>query len=90
MHAFLLVAGVLAVAVPGLAWQIRRALRASRSLPATETQTSVVRPAPDTEPGIDLALRDECELLWSMPAFSSGHARMRDHLRNRRTEGEQA
>lgn len=90
MNAFLLVFGVLTVAGPALVWQIRRALRASRPLPAAEPQASVARLARDTEHGIDLALQDECELLWSMPAFNSGRARMWAALRDVQQKGEQA
>ncbi|MFD4968891.1 hypothetical protein [Streptomyces sp. NPDC058424] len=44
-------------------------------------QTPRPRPAVvDTEPGINLADRDACELLWAMPAYDPATARLNDRL----------
>ncbi|MFB6955520.1 hypothetical protein ACFCYB_00435 [Streptomyces sp. NPDC056309] len=37
-------------------------------------------PVVDTEPGINLADRDACELLWAMPAYDEATARLNDRI----------
>ncbi|WP_439947247.1 hypothetical protein [Streptomyces sp. BBFR109] len=72
MNALLLISGVLAVAVPGLVWQVRHAVRAGRARRyVAPPPRLIVRPRRETEPGINLALRDECELLWAVPAYGT-------------------
>lgn len=71
--------GVCAVAV-----QARRALRHEAAFeeqaparPAVVTRpAAVAAPVRDYEPGINLALRDDCELLWALPARHPGLDRL--------------
>lgn len=69
-----------------VAWQTRHALgeplvRARAGLPPT---------AADNKPGAHIADHDECELIWSMPAFDpdldAGCDRLRQALRDHREE----
>lgn len=78
-----------AVAV-ALAWQVRRALREPLERDRIVAQARrTTRPAAlDTEPGIDLALQDECELLWSIPSDSPGWDRLRAAIRDEQQKGE--
>ncbi|MGW2692406.1 hypothetical protein ACWC3Y_11150 [Streptomyces sp. NPDC001296] len=88
---FLIVLAVIAVAVPVLWWQIFRALR---NEVAEATAAEAPRPAPpviDTEPGFNLALRDECELIWAARTPSGlGLDELRALIRDEQQRGEQA
>lgn len=56
---------ILALTVVG--WQ---AIRSTRDEPSARDRIAAEAkpaPVPDTEPGINLAWQDECELLWSVP-----------------------
>ncbi|MFF7130336.1 hypothetical protein [Streptomyces sp. NPDC008240] len=88
--AYGLVYGLLALAI----WRVRRPRR-----PALEARIAAARertaPAPtaavrETEPGINLADHDACELLWSMPARHPGLDRLRQAIRDEQKKGEQA
>lgn len=46
------------------------------------------RPVLDTTPGIDLAARDECELLYSLPARHPGIERLKAAIRDEQQKGE--
>ncbi|MFI1165575.1 hypothetical protein ACH4UM_18660 [Streptomyces sp. NPDC020801] len=73
------VGGLLGFAFVAAVWQVRRAL--SRPGPdvasewdlaeATAAERPGQPPVINSEPGINLALQDECELLWSMPAYGT-------------------
>lgn len=72
--AVLLVYGACAVAV-----QACRALRheaAAIEEQAPARPAVVAAPVRDYEPGINLALRDDCELLWALPARHPGLDRL--------------
>ena len=84
------------------AWAIWRVVRHYRETDAKQAEAlaeQVVDPAPrepvrDTEPGIRLDWRDECELLFTMPAYQpadpeleAGCDRLRAALRNERQKG---
>ncbi|MFE9127019.1 hypothetical protein ACFYOF_16640 [Streptomyces sp. NPDC007148] len=76
------------VAGPALIWQIQRALHAELAR-VDEEQT----PAPaviDTEPGINLALQDECELMWSVPEHPGMKTGELDALAHDEQKGEKA
>lgn len=67
---------VIALAVAGViaAGFIIAICREGRRIKRAQACASVPEPAPveaviDLEPGIDLDLRDKCDLLWSLPAF---------------------
>lgn len=76
--------------VVGVFWlQVRRAVRADGR---------IVRALLETEPGINLADRDECDLIWSMPAFgtpdphdpelAAGFDRLRAVIRDEQKNGD--
>lgn len=82
---------VIAVSVIGAVFctlQVRRALREPSERDAViaeahhRTEHLGTAPEPDTEPGIDLALQDECELIWSMPAHDRATAQITEGLTN--------
>lgn len=90
---WLLAAAILALSAPVVVWQIRRAVRQplddarlvgdadAQARRSQEPRTSALL---DLEPGIDLALQDECELLWSIPEYDRAAA---DHTTTT-TEGD--
>jgi hypothetical protein len=104
LAAALIVAGVLAIGVPALWWQIRAAAREeSRKARFIREHcwpsAGRVACAPDNEAGINLADADECALTYSLPAYdpatdpqwAAGRARLLDAVRDHRTnttEGE--
>jgi hypothetical protein len=81
-----------------LRWQIRHARTADAERdrilfgpadqpdtpPLQSTQPAVL----DVEPGINLADRDECELLWAMNARNPGPERLRAATRNQQQKGD--
>jgi hypothetical protein len=99
--AVLLAVGLLAVmatvAVGAVVWAAARAiyrrLRASSDY-VDDLLAEAASPARaglgvvDTECGFNLALHDECELLWDMPAYT-GVDRLRDAIRNEQHKGDQ-
>jgi len=54
-----------------------------------DTRPEPARAVLDTEPGINLADHDTCELLWDMPAFQPSAHRFRD-VRDEQQKGETA
>lgn len=74
LTAALIIAGVLAVGVPAVWWQIRAAEReeSARDRFIREHCRPSVLPvacAPDNKAGINLADADECALTYSLPAY---------------------
>ncbi|MGW2937638.1 hypothetical protein ACWDA7_38835 [Streptomyces sp. NPDC001156] len=83
-----LIAAVFVLAIPVFLWQIRRAAAAVARVQAdldvvlAEQLPRAARPRIDTRPGINLADLDECERIWSMPAYlDPGLAAGLDQLR---------
>ncbi|MFF7880953.1 hypothetical protein ACH40F_08260 [Streptomyces sp. NPDC020794] len=73
-----------AAAVVGVFWlQVRRAVQADRR---------IVRALLETETGINPADQDECELIWSMPAYdpdgTAGFDRLRAVIRDEQQNGD--
>src|SRR5690242_15269870 len=94
---------IIAIAVVGAvacAWQLRRALREplERDQPVAEGRRRIGAAVLETEPGIDLAHQDECELLWDMPAYigrapaddelAAGFDRLRAAIRDEQRNGD--
>jgi hypothetical protein len=82
--AALAIAGVIALGFAVAIWRAGRHVdELITSIPARTTP-----PVLDVEPGIDLPLRDECELLYSLPARHPGPDRLRAAIRDQQQKGE--
>ncbi|MFI8351242.1 hypothetical protein [Streptomyces sp. NPDC085596] len=82
----LILAGGAVTLLVRVIFAVVRWLRRKPTSPAPlPTAPVITAPAVDTEPGCDLALRDECELLYAMPAWT-GLDRLRDAIRNDQQE----
>ncbi|NUP75771.1 MAG: hypothetical protein HOQ07_14170 [Sinomonas sp.] len=94
-----------AVVLVAGSWAIYHGVRRYRATDAKQAQAiaeQVVDPAPrdpirDTEPGIRLDWRDECERLYAMPAYqpddpelTAGCDRLRNAIRGEEKKGETA
>lgn len=86
LTATLIVAGVLAVGVPALWWQIRAAARREESRKERFIREHCwpsalpVPCAPDNEAGVNLGDHDECELILSLPEFGLAAAAIDEGL----------
>lgn len=80
---------LLLLAVP--LWRLERKSRrrmAARQAAWIRSTLPPANAAVDTEPGFNLGLQDECELIYSMPAYT-GEDRLRDAIRNEQPQGDQ-
>lgn len=89
---------IIAVCIVGTAfcaWQVRRALREplERDRLAADARHYAAPlfgtgPDPDAEPGHDVVLQDECELIWSVPVIDpAGLERLRTAVRDEQEKG---
>lgn len=81
LTAFFITCGVITVVTPALLWQIHRAWRAeqAKNCDPYDVGPDTAPPVRETEPGVNLADLDECELIYSLPPYSAS----RDHLKKR-------
>jgi hypothetical protein len=97
LTAALIVAGVVAIGVPVVWWQIHAAVREEsrrERFIREHCWPSALRVAcaPDNEEGVNLADADECALTYSLPEFdpatdpqwAAGRARLLDAVRDHR------
>lgn len=88
---------IIAVCIVGAAlgtWRVRRALRQplERDRLAADAHRYAeplfdTGPDPDAEPGFDVVLQDECELIWSLSVDQAGIDRLRAAIRGEQQEG---
>lgn len=103
LTAALIIAGVVAVGVPAVWWQIRAVEREESRKDRfirEHCRPPVLRVpcAPDNEAGINLGDADDCALAYSLPAFdpgadpqwAAGRARLADAVNDRNQKGDQA
>ncbi|MET8694778.1 hypothetical protein ABZV65_19795 [Streptomyces bauhiniae] len=64
---------ILCRALAALIRWVRRKPSIREELPVRTAIYATTAPTVDTEPGCDLALRDECELLYAMPEYGADH-----------------
>lgn len=85
--AYGLVYGLLALAI----WRVRRPRRPALEARITAARARTISPAViETEPGINLADLDACELMLNDPEFAAHCDRLWQAIRDEQQKGEQA
>lgn len=84
--AYGLVYGLLALAI----WRVNRPRRPALKARITAAQKRTTPAVIDTEPGINLADQDACELMLNDPEFAAHCDRLWQAIRDEQQKGEQA